>query len=274
MQNPGKVPGSDALKHIYDEQFFAQHAKSMPAFRELARLIDKSNAHDRNKSIIDIGCGHGFLVESLRLLGYSETYGFEGSASAQELWPGQFRSFYTLGDLTDAESGRAIRKTDIVCSFEVAEHIEHRYAKQFVQFLTQHQPDMIAFSAATVLQDLGNNPTHVNEQPFSYWIELFKDEHYELDILGTVEIRNSMCEKPEVFCMAWWYPKNILIFRPKSTEALVHDQEIANLVRSKIQWLDIEIPNPLLNLCFLRDRHEYHYLIMDAITKSLHRLSE
>ena len=272
---PGKETDSDELDQIYDQEFFRMHANNMPAYEELARLIDEINNHRHELSIIDIGCGHGFLVESLRKCGYENSYGLEGSSSAEAVWPDKYRSYYTIGDVTDKETGRAIKKADLVCSFETGEHIDARYTKQYVQLLTQSKPGMIIFGAATLYQDCGLNPTHVNEQPFSYWINKFQDEQYKLDILLTVQIRNSMFSNAQVFSNAWWYPKNILVFKPDQSVPVSEDREIAELVNSEIKWFENRTaPNKLFAMCLMRDRREYNYIVMDAIAKSVMRLSE
>lgn len=271
---PGKNQISGDLASIYDQEFFQQHANNMPAFRELAMLIDEVIGYEHERSIMDIGCGHGFLVESLRQRGYASSYGLEGSSSAQSVWPEQFHSYYTLQDITDKESCNAARATDVVCSFETAEHIDSLYAKQYIGLLTQHRPGIIFFSAATVLQDCGQNPTHVNEQPFSYWISYFREDGYELDILDTVRVRNSMFGNISIFQNAWWYPKNILIFREAGKDWVADDEKIANLANSEIKWFGNNAgPNRLIATCIVRDRQEYNYLVMDAVARSVGRLS-
>jgi len=272
---PGKETGSDDLGKIYDQEFFRMHANNMPAYEELARLIDEANNYHHEKSVIDIGCGHGFLVESLRQRGYTNSYGLEGSSSAEVVWPEQYRSYYTIGDVTDKQTGLSIKEADLVCSFEIGEHIDRRYTKQYIQLLTQNKPRMIFFGAATLYQDCGLNPTHVNEQPFSYWINHFQDEQYRLDILLTVQARNSMFGNAQVFSNAWWYPKNILVFRPDQADWDTADSKIAELVNTEIKWFENRTaPNRLFAMCLMRDRQEYNYLILDAVAKSVMRLSE
>ena len=271
---PGTGEVSDDLANIYDQEFFRMHEKNFPAFRELAKLIDEVNGGRSNRSIIDVGCGHGFLVESLRERGYKESYGLEGSSSARDIWPKKFHSYYTIQDLTVDSASVAVRKTDLVCSFETGEHLAERYAGPYVRLLTQHQPRLVFFSAATKYQDCGMNPTHVNEQPFSYWIRLFRQEKYELDINNTVQVRNKMFTNASIFSNAPWYPKNILIFRPDSVSDRGDDERIAGLYGSEIKWFEFRtVPNKLLATCLVRDRQEYNYLIMDAVARAMMRLS-
>ena len=274
-----KIPGSDAdsgdLAGIYDLEFFRMHESNLPAFRELARLIDEVNDGRRDRSVLDVGCGHGFLVELLRERGYTESFGLDGSSSAQAIWPEKFRAFYTVQDLTDDSALAAVRKTDLVCSFETGEHLDERHAGDYVRLLTQYRPGLVFFSAATKYQDCGMNPTHVNEQPFSYWIGLFRRQEYELDIINTVGVRNSMFATAAVFSNAWWYPKNILIFRPETAPDTEEDKRIAALYGPEVRWfVNRTVPNRLFAMCLVRDRQEYNYLIMDAVAKAVMRLSE
>lgn len=274
-----KIPGTDAapgdLAGVYDEEFFRMHGHNMPAFRELARLIDEVNGAQRDRAILDVGCGHGLLVESLREIGYDRAYGLEGSSSAQAVWPQQFRAFYAVQDLTADSAPAAVRETELVCSFETAEHLEERFAAHYVRLLTQHGPRLVFFSAATKYQDCGMNPTHVNEQPFSYWVALFAREGYELDIVSTVRARNSMFAAADVFRDAWWYPKNLLILRPQTGPDRAEDERIAALYGSEIRWFENRTaPNRLFAMCLLRDRQEYQYLVMDAVAQAVMRLSK
>lgn len=266
---------SGDLAAVYDQEFFRMHECNLSAFRELARLIDEVNGVRHDRSVLDVGCGHGFLVESLRERGYTESFGLEGSSSAQAIWPEKFRSFYTVQDLTVDSALAAARKTDLVCSFETGEHLDERYAGQYVRLLTQYSPRRVFFSAATKYQDCEMNPTHVNEQPFSYWIGLFRQQKYELDIVKTVEVRNSMFSSAAIFSSAWWYPKNILIFQPETAQNSEVDNRIAALYGSEIKWFENwTAPNRLFAMCLVRDRLEYNYLIMDAVAQAFMRQSK
>ena len=63
---------------------------------------------------------------------------------------------------------------DLCLSLEVAEHLEPRFAAQFVRSLVSLS-DHVVFSAAYPQQGgLG----HVNEQPKAYWVALFEAEGY------------------------------------------------------------------------------------------------
>ena len=130
-----KIPGRDhhaeSLSEQYDQEFFAQHRALLPAYTALAQLIHDDirptlpgKEHHENKrprsqrtdtSILDVGCGHGLLVECLRQAGFS-AYGAEGSSSAMALWPDAHRQFYQLTDLRQAAEREQLPKTDYICS--------------------------------------------------------------------------------------------------------------------------------------------------------------
>jgi hypothetical protein len=60
-------------------------------------------------------------------------------------------------------------KHDLAISLEVAEHLPERRAKSFVTDIC-NTADVVFFSAAVKGQDGAN---HINEQPQSYWVDIF-----------------------------------------------------------------------------------------------------
>lgn len=250
----------DILAKTYSLEFFKQHQKHLPAYQALAQLILTTISNAEQHSFVDVGCGHGLLVECIRAHGISESHGVDGSASARGMWRPEFSSFYTVSDLSKAESANDIPKTTIVTSFETAEHIAPNCAANFVRNLIGHRPELVIFGAATPLQDLGGNATHVNEQSFSYWIDHFDAAGYTLDVPTTVAMRNKMFANSSAFAGTWWYPKNLLIFFPTGTpdaQRIVRSQ----LNPSRLNWFVKTPKHPVLNLVFERDKFEYLYLV-------------
>ena len=250
----------DTLSKTYSLEFFKQHQAHLPVYQELAKLIISIIPNGTQRSFVDVGCGHGLLVECIRAHGAREAHGVDGSASARGMWRPEFADFYTITDLGHPNAADVIPKTEIVTSFETAEHIDAANAATFVRNLTIHQPALVIFGAATPFQDLGRNPTHVNEQSFGYWIERFDEAGYSLDIPTTVTMRDQMFTNRTSFGRTWWYPKNLLVFFPSETpevQRLVHSQ----LTTQTPQWFAKPPLNPVFNLVFERDRYEYMYLV-------------
>jgi len=211
----------------------------------------KSRSQQRRQpfTVLDVGCGHGLLVEAWRDTGIAEeSFCIEGSKSAAVMWPPQHRDrYYQIMDLSDlsAVSSAAvdntvvkIPKTDVVTSFEVAEHLPESSAANFVHLLVTHDPSFVFFSAATVDQDLGQNPSHVNEQPFSYWLKKFKSVGYVPDVVTTAKAKLALLKNPNhALQRAWWYSKNIWIFVPQHRQNDL-DTKILHDVPSNVNMLD------------------------------------
>ena len=201
---------------------FAQFSVYGDAFPALARTLGREIGDD-GASVVDVGCGHGLLVEAHRAAGRSASYCVEGSADAYDAWPHAYRDeFYSVQDF--AVDGATLPPTEIVTSFEVGEHLPP--ATAFVEMLTAHAPRLVFFGAATVRQDsqlvngkwVSMNPTHVNEQPFAYWVERFAAAGYALDAARAARLRVALFADPGYqkalqTCRAWWYAKNLLVFR-------------------------------------------------------------
>ena len=215
------------LSQIYSKEFFEQFRAYGDAYPALARAISKHMPRDA--SIVDVGCGHGFLVEALRTSGFAHSYGIEGSVSAKDMWPEPYKNtYYKLQDLSALDA--TIPETDFVSTFEVAEHLPPSRATHFVQLLTKHRPRLIFFGAATSFQDRGRNPGHLNEQPIQYWVERFEKEGYVLDAARSAALRVGLLSD-DGYKMAlqtgkaWWFVKNVVVFADIDFEEEMEDQE-------------------------------------------------
>jgi len=105
MQTPRE---GNTLENKYNEAFFQEHRKNGAAYTQLATFVQ--NQHP-DTTIVDIGCGHGLLVEEFRKAGL-DAYGIEGSRSAMGMWPQKHKAKYTVYDLTDKSVFDAIPKTE------------------------------------------------------------------------------------------------------------------------------------------------------------------
>jgi hypothetical protein len=197
----------------YDAKFFADGLKTADVAPVLARQLRKFMP-EPDSSIVDVGCGNGLLVSALRETGQT-AYCLEGSIEAKGMWPEPFLSYYHIVDLTSKAAMDVMPTTDYVCTFEVAEHLAPEYADHFVALLTKHKPKLVFFGAATEFQDRGQNPTHVNENSFAYWIAKFKEFGYALDLAKSATLRHQLLIDETLakrFGRAWWWPKNMLVF--------------------------------------------------------------
>ena len=209
---PGAGKKSKAGLDVYDEEFFSQHRKHDNSYRILVQAIEPF-LEDPSFSIVDVGCGHGLLVEAWRARGRNQSFCVEGAPGAKAMWPTeQAEEYYIQQDLTKPEAKKRIPKTNYVTSFEVAEHLDACHADHFVSLLITHRPSLVFFGAATDFQDRGQNPTHVNENSFHYWAKKFEEHGYSFDGPTSLQIRHSILRDPGYRGQAWWYPKNLLVF--------------------------------------------------------------
>ena len=213
------LPNDDEkLEDMYSTDFFESHLNLIDSYETLANYI-KVN-HSTLHSVLDIGCGHGLFVESLRQRGFM-SYGIEGSISAMNMWPQKYKDSYQVLDLRKNVHSD-IPKTDIVICTEVAEHLPKDKAEHLISIIVTNDPEYIYFSAATYYQDMGQNPGHINEQPFVYWLNIFNKCGYCIDVENTHKLKVYMITNIQHFVSSWWYPKNLFIL--KKGEGFVHNK--------------------------------------------------
>jgi len=238
--------------HEYDAEFFQAHEEQKDAYLEFGNVISQvikkamtmkeiCTEDSDNVSLLSVGCGHGLSVEALRASGLSQSFCIEGSESAEQMWPKKFRDFYVIQDVTKVNKEEfqnlfPNQKFQIVLSFEVAEHLEEQFSSLFIDLLTVHEPELIFFTAATPGQDFGENPSHVNENTFEYWIDKFQQNNYIVDWSMTMYTR-QLITLQKSFSDVWWYGKNMLIFAPSSAREKIERKLLYHKVDS--EWLSL-----------------------------------
>ena len=138
----------------------------------------------RPKSVIDVGCAIGDLVEYFLEKGL-DAYGLEGTENIIpwikiSQWRLYFKDLRMKIDLG--------KKFDLVTCFEVFEHIEPEYADILLANLTG-MSDRLLISAAPPGQ---GGHYHVNCQPISYWNEKFDRLGYKSDTNIVAKIRERL----------------------------------------------------------------------------------
>lgn len=242
---------NEDLTKTYNEDFFKKHEQFLPSYKKFAEYLK-----DKVTSITDYGCGHGLLVKCL-LEENIDAYGLEGSETAQIMWDKKYSDKYKIFDFTKEDNQNTIPKTEYVITTEVAEHLDEKYAEKFIANLLINEPKTVYFCAATKFQDLDNNPSHVNEQPFAYWIGLFTKFNYDIDLKETYELKKFFGENIKLFISCWWYPKNMFVFKKKS-DLIINFLHIPDITFIPLLNTD----NKIFNLVITRDRHEYTTIML------------
>ncbi len=190
-----------SLAEAYDEAFFAENQREglLHAAWFCPLLVEIFHP----QSLVDVGCGTGhfgkwFLENRIHYLGIEGSecgYRHRLVDSVANL---DLRTFKWTGD-----------KYDLAISIEVAEHIEVEYAGVFVDTLCALS-DTIVLTAAVPGQ---GGTFHVNEQPQSYWVDLFMDRNYYCSNVATKDLRRGIKRaRLNNQHVAGWF-KNIMVYR-------------------------------------------------------------
>jgi GT2 family glycosyltransferase/glycosyltransferase involved in cell wall biosynthesis/SAM-dependent methyltransferase len=153
----------------YDAYYYA-HGCGTPYQRDDAWLAFFASVADRivadigPRSVLDVGCAFGFLVEALRARGV-EAYGIDISPYAIGCVHPDVAPFCRVARATDSLD----RDYDLVVSIEVLEHMPPREAAETVANICARTADVLFSSTPFDFAEL----THVNVQPPPYWAALF-----------------------------------------------------------------------------------------------------
>lgn len=154
-------------------------------------------------SVLDLGCATGTWLQACAAQGCDDYLGLDGPWVDQallEIPAERFRVHdFSLEDFTPD------RRYDLAMSIEVAEHLHPDRGAALVAALVKAS-DVVLFSAAVPGQ---GGDGHVNEQPQSYWAQVFAGHGYKpLDVL-----RPTIWENPEVNVI---YKQNLLLYANES----------------------------------------------------------
>ena len=150
-------------------------------------------------TMIDLGCGSGAMCRIAAALHCSST-GYDICLPRN----------YDRRDLHLRRQNFMDCKHDgreMVLCLEVAEHIPGILTDDLMDALQQATGEILLFSAATPEQ---GGVGHVNEQPHDYWREKLTNIGLVEDTAMTSNLRRAWSE---VAPDAWWYGKNVMVWR-------------------------------------------------------------
>jgi SAM-dependent methyltransferase len=192
-----------AHDEIYDLAYYNKFVE--PIMRISARPMARSILRDLDpRTVVDVGCGTGVLLEELRSIGKIDVLGLELADAAISIC---------------ARRGLVVRKfdlerdpppelhSDVAVSTEVAEHLPASCADRFVELLSGIA-DAVVLTAATPSQ---GGTDHVNEQPNAYWIDKFDARGRRFDQPLSRKWRSEW-ERAGVAACFW---SSVMVFRPK-----------------------------------------------------------
>ena len=188
---------------IYSRAYYKRHVESTTT--SSAEVIVPSLVRAFGpRSVLDVGCGTGLMLERFKVMGVERHLGLEYSEAGLDLC----RSRGVVVRKFDLESQHGIDepKFDLTISMEVAEHLPEKVADSYVTLL-RRSADTVVMTAATPGQ---GGTDHVNEQPRSYWIEKFRAAGFVEDQATCSSLMNEWRQCGRV---APWYHQNLLVFR-------------------------------------------------------------
>lgn len=194
---------------VYNDAFYRnRNRKSEYAAERILGIVFDELAVKPN-SVVDIGCGVGtWLRISKEKYGVKHVLGVDGAYVPQKYLQVSDKEFLAE-NLEKYEAEKLYQynqnsQFDLAISLEVAEHIDRKYAKEFVNKLC-NLSNVVCFSAAIPKQ---GGDAHVNEQRLSYWVDLFNQNGYLLADIIRSDIWNDKR-------IPVWYRNNVVLFYKK-----------------------------------------------------------
>jgi len=204
-RQPWFVPVTRVLfgSDVYSESYFEGMEKSEgPSVEAIAQWVTENL---RPSTAVDIGCGPGHLMAALHRRGV-RMLGVDLAEAALR----RTRSKGLRAERLDLTKERDIPGApfDLVICFEVAEHLDAKFAPGLVETLTR-SGRQVMLTAAEADPSVGPGLHHVNEQPNEYWIDLMRQRGWKLDAALTGAARRTFEQKGVII-----YLQKVMIFAP------------------------------------------------------------
>jgi SAM-dependent methyltransferase len=190
-------------RDVYDDAFWDFHRTG--DWEGLGALILR---YCPARSVVDVGCGQGILLEGFRRVDPSlALLGYDGSptASSRARARGLTVDLLDVVALSRTEAGtiaHRIAAFDLALCLEVAEHIPSWHSGKLLTMLAG--APRLVFSAAHPNQ---GGQLHVNEQPARYWID-------RLAVLGfrLSPFDDALRAELQLLALPPWYKENLHAF--------------------------------------------------------------
>ena len=172
----------DAISGFYGEDYYGHsYDKSGVPYRRgeklwvdlMAAIADAVVGSLAPRTVLDVGCATGMLVEALRDRGV-DAFGIDISTWAIDQVPDALRLYCSVGSITEELDGFF----DVITCSEVLEHLPPRSAPFAIANLCRHS-DAVLFSSTPTEFD---EPTHLNVQPAAYWATMFFAQGFVHDV--------------------------------------------------------------------------------------------
>ena len=180
----------------YNERFYKSQMDG--SYRSASEYVNHLSKIYKPQSVIDFGCGRGTWLKAFKDIGVEQLVGLDGKWNSQDRMVEPSIKFVPV-DLN--EPINISEKFDIAISLEVAEHLKESSADNFVKNMTTLS-DVVMFGAAYTSQ---GGIDHINEQPPTYWANIFlKYGYVPYDLFRPVFWGSSK--------ISFWYQQNTFLY--------------------------------------------------------------
>lgn len=184
------------MSHIYNDTFFDYiNASARASAKPFAALLFPLL---RPQSVIDLGSGRGVWLDEWQRAGVLDVLGVDGDYVNRDTLA-IARADFLAADLTAPVV--TDRRFDLAQSLEVGEHLPTDASETLVDSLTGAS-DRVLFSAAVTGQ---GGEFHINEQPLSFWQELFAARGYTAFDCVRPKLKDTTDIAP-------WYRYNTILY--------------------------------------------------------------
>lgn len=185
---------------IYDQDYFAFVERTTQQSAEA--IADSIMSTFQPKTVFDVGCGSGALLDALRSRGAC-VHGLEYASAAVAMC--RARGLEVVqADVTGASLPEPDR-ADVVVSMEVGHQLPESTADRYITYLCR-AANIVVFSSET---PGGGDRLPLNEQPHAYWINKFVNNGYEYLEQLSQQWRADWQAKSA----ASWFARNVMVFR-------------------------------------------------------------
>jgi GT2 family glycosyltransferase/2-polyprenyl-3-methyl-5-hydroxy-6-metoxy-1,4-benzoquinol methylase len=173
--SPGTRFGSaDYGPEYYEKHLGPPYNRQRPEWLEFfGRIADEIIERLNPKSILDVGCAKGFLVECFRDRGV-DAYGFDISDYAIGEVRADVKPYCWVASALDPITGYY----DLITCIEVCEHLSEEDGRAAIRNMTSHASAVLFSSTPSDFDE----PTHINVKPLIYWLRLFREFSFAPDL--------------------------------------------------------------------------------------------
>lgn len=267
MQEHTEVLPADLARH-YDAHYFrtyngAPYERNAIWLTTFGSIADGIVREIRPRTVLDVGCAMGFLVESLRDRGV-EAFGMDVSEYAIARVRDDIKPHCWVASAIDPLP----RQYDLIVCHEVLEHLSPAGAERAVDRMCEASDDILFSSTPDDFRE----DTHVNVHAPEYWAKLFAEQGFirDVDFNGSgflspwaSRFRRSIEPLPRVVgdyerrLWALTQENTALRRRALETKALMATQDAERADDERVRTLDRTVAEQREHLDALADRIRY-----------------